>query len=213
MTDTFHWAVALSGATVAVWALLIFFIPNCMCSMFRYRLWRLRDTVKDDVLRGQLPDSGLTQEFLGGIEAFILVADKVTLIQMLLLPSDAEESQRRRKLFEEAVRLLKDEHQVRFLAYREEFKRVLLKRLLFGSLTGWGFLTLLLPAILLSLIVALVQRASVSMTDLTGRVFNWIEGATKRFGKGRPSLGLPDVTEKVMVMQAASPRSLTECAG
>ena len=214
ITGAFPWAVALAIATLAVWTIFIVFIPTCLCSMFRYRLWRLRDAVKDDMLYGRLPDRAFIGEFLSMVEAFILVADKFTLIQVILLPSNEEETARRRNALIQSLKELGEEHLQLFKAYRKEFVEIIVMRLVVGSLTGWVFLTLLLPALLLMLACRLVQRASISATDLVISVINHIEKMLNKLLNRQSHSYWPDVTGKIMIMGVISSQSTTlnDCA-
>ena len=209
--NDFWWAVALSGASIAVWIIFVVFIPNCLCSLFRYRLWRLRDAVKDDILYGRLPDRPFIREFVSMLESYILVANKLTLVQLLLLPSNKQEAERRIKELMQSIHELSEEPRKRILAYQEDLKLILVTRLFIGSVTGWIFLTFLMPAIIMMFIYRVIQRASVSATDLIVSVVGCIYKAMR---KDVDWDWQDDVTGKILTMRMASDPSetLSNCA-
>lgn len=208
------WVISLSVATVAAWAIVVFFIPSCLCSMFRYRLWRLRDSVKDDVIYGRLPSHEFVNELLGVIESFILIANRVTLIQVFSLPGDRTDSARHQKALEEWAGKLNEQQNHLFLAHRTELKTIIVSRLLLGSITGWAFLVLLLPGIVLMLVRSLVQRASLTATDLVVGVVRWVVAATRRARREDSDLDWQDLTARVVRMQTIEDgsKTLSDCA-
>ncbi len=212
-TGGFWWVLALSAASVAIWAIFIIFIPNCLCSLFRYRLWGLRDTVKDEILQGQLPDQQLVQGFLSAIETSILFAERLTLVQVLLLPSNMRSVQRQRQKFNHAIQQLDEKTRKRFLAHHNDLLAIFVTRLFIGSITGWAFLALLVPAITVMLFSSLAQRASLSITDALLTALRWIEKVLAKTLRKDPDLDWQGLAERIRRMRKVAPRpkTLSEC--
>ncbi len=213
-TGDFWWVVALSVACLGVWAIFMVFIPSCLCSLFRYRLWRLRDTVKDEILQAQLPDQEVVHEFLSVIESAILLAEKITLIQVLFLPVNERALHQQRRDSNRLIQQLDEGSRSRFLAHRKEFMGILILRLFIGSVGGWVFLVGLLPAIPIMLICRVVQRASVSITDVLISAIRFIERVWARALRKDPDLDWQSVAGRIVTMRRMSdpPKTLSECA-
>ncbi len=130
--------VVATLVVVVLWAALLFFVPSCLRSEFRYRLWQLRDNVYDDVLAGRLADSELTKLFIIEIEQVIRYSRFYTLVDAWVTPRSPKEIiDARRRFVTEQKQLLSADHLRRFEKYERQAGRVVLRHLLFGSPMGW----------------------------------------------------------------------------
>lgn len=82
-----EWAYLALGL---LWALavtigLFVIVPSCQASLFRYRMWQLRDSIYDDVRKGQLPDNQRVRSVLGSIEGAITSSKSITISRLGLV--------------------------------------------------------------------------------------------------------------------------------
>ncbi len=75
--------IILVASSTVVWGSAVFIVPQHVNSLFRYRLWRLRDDLQDYIFDGQLPDSPAVRELQEGIEALIQHSETITLSAFL----------------------------------------------------------------------------------------------------------------------------------
>lgn len=125
-------AVVVLG--VAMWAAIVFFIPSCTASFFRYSAWRVRDNIVDDVFNGTLPDHPAVWDVVESAEALIVTARELSMAKVAGFswafrgspprprPSRSGLSDAQKK------RLRDDDHQL---------QRSLALYLSFGTPTGW----------------------------------------------------------------------------
>lgn len=152
-------------------------IPRTMASLFRYRLWRLRDALVDDVLFDRIENTPEIEELRGHLETAIRTAEhltpgKLAVVAMYHSPRAKLELARRSTL-------LRDDHKP---SKREaEFGRLALRHLLFGSPTGWMF-SVILFGLLLPIAVAVYG---------TKRVREMVRDSYVRFGQFIGSLNIP----------------------
>ena len=78
--------VAITASVLISWLFLLYFVPRNMLSLFRYRLWRLRDAIRDDIHSGDLPDSKVTHLLVQVVESAIAVAPILTMLRYLIMP-------------------------------------------------------------------------------------------------------------------------------
>lgn len=76
-------AAVLALSFCALWACALFMVPDHVLSLFRYRLWRLRDHLQDCILDERLPDLPVVNDLLDTVESMIEHADRVTLSSFL----------------------------------------------------------------------------------------------------------------------------------
>ncbi len=65
------------GMTLFAWFCLVRIIPSCNVSMYRYRLWRLRDRVADELREGTFQEAEQAKGLLHFIEAVIVLAPEL----------------------------------------------------------------------------------------------------------------------------------------
>ena len=71
--------------TLFAWFGLIKLIPSCNLSMFRYRLWRLRDRLEDEVLDGAFKDASQPRALVRFIEGVIDLAPELGALKLLAM--------------------------------------------------------------------------------------------------------------------------------
>ena len=133
---------------------LIRVIPVCNRSLFRFRLWRFRDAIADEIRAGDFHDRDRARELVGLIEEVIQRAADVSAGKLLLLHIAARG--RLRNLTEPAISLEGlDEHDYDLLVDRcRTLEWAMRRHVLLGSPLGWIFFATLVP---LSLIAALIS--------------------------------------------------------
>lgn len=128
----------LIPAMLFLWAGILFIVPSYMRSLFRYRLWEIRDRAVDDLRAGRLADCYTVREFISMVEFAIRYANRMTLLEVIVTPplprpwAEARENGRRADLAE-----MSDDSRFRFERCAVGFSHALLRHVLGGSLTGW----------------------------------------------------------------------------
>lgn len=67
------------------WFSVVLLIPGYTESILRYRLWRVRDQVYDDIASGKLPDCRASRNLIDEVETLIRASHHMTLPRILLL--------------------------------------------------------------------------------------------------------------------------------
>jgi hypothetical protein len=75
--------IILFVSATAVWALAVYVIPQHVTSLFRYRLWKVRDELQDYILDEVLPGSPVVEDLLETVEGMIEHANNFTLASFL----------------------------------------------------------------------------------------------------------------------------------
>jgi hypothetical protein len=113
-------------------------IPLNIRSCLRYRIWRLRDRVVDDILKGEMPASKLLLQFVEGLETVCSEAIRFSLFKWLTFPTQPQEEQQRTiQMIEGGMAELTASQKQRFMEYQEEFNRLFFRLLLNASISGW----------------------------------------------------------------------------
>jgi len=93
-------AYALCTVRNSAMMTIFWIIPGCWTSQFRYRVWRLRDEIADDIRRHRFEDETQARILLGDVEAAIRCAHQLSMVNMLIVfrltrrhpPADAQGS-------------------------------------------------------------------------------------------------------------------------
>lgn len=153
VTTTIVIALMATILVLAGWTIFVFEVPSYTSSMFRYRLWRVRDSIADDVIDGVLSDSKGSQLLISEIENVINQAADVSLFKILLLgkmPSNIQKAIESERT--ESFRNLPVGEQNKLRAYRKEVYEIILKHCLIGCRSGWLFLV---PAVPIATVIVL----------------------------------------------------------
>jgi hypothetical protein len=77
--------VSVVAIALFAWASVVRIVPFCAVSLFRYRLWRIRDQLVDEVRHGKFDDIEQPKILVSLVEATIAGAKDLTALNMLLL--------------------------------------------------------------------------------------------------------------------------------
>lgn len=122
------------GLTLGV----LWFIPSCMRSVFRYRLWRIRDALFDEVTAGTIPDETVIDELITRIEHLIRLSRHVTLYKFITTGIITAWDLREHERYEDAkARTLPPECRQQIARYERQVGRAMATHLYFGSPSGW----------------------------------------------------------------------------
>jgi hypothetical protein len=146
--------ITLTAAGIALFAWVSVFkiVPACSASFLRYRLWRLRDKLVDEIRHGRFRDQRQPKRLVSLVETAIEDAADLTALNLFLLRVSVGRVPPPRLLDLEEVH---PADQALIEAHVEELARAAISHTLRGTPSGWLVATLLLPPFLL---VALVSR-------------------------------------------------------
>lgn len=126
----------LAVTCIAGWTGVIFVIPWCQRSRYRYRLWQMRDQIVDDVICNKIPSHPAVVELVARIETHIRCVDSFTLASTMTeyigrrafeLPVDGSLD----------VTLLGSTEGAIISRYLSEFNKAKVRHLFVGSPSGW----------------------------------------------------------------------------
>jgi hypothetical protein len=120
--------------------------------MFRYRLWRLRDRLADEIRDRVFDDDAQPKLLLQFVEASIEIAPDVGAIKLLFVRWSSRHI-RTREFFD--FERLSPDDAARMTTYFNEFRALSVRHVAFGSLSGWILTALLAP---LAVLVTLIER-------------------------------------------------------
>jgi hypothetical protein len=155
-----EWLVFAAWVAGAVfgWLGLVFFVPSNLRSLFRYRLWRLRDQMVDQVILGKLPPIPFVENYIRMIEVVIMRTSQITLLHWAWAPTSSSAVERFESDLREAERILSDDQKRLLEQSRGQFQGIIVHRLLFGSVSGWGFLAVSCPIVTVVLVYKFAKK-------------------------------------------------------
>lgn len=127
-------------------AAILIVIPATLRSLFRYKLWRIRDAAMDDVLSDRLPDVPVVQAFINGIEGVLASPGHMTMLRWLAFSPPESTRRAARRIFHQGLQSLTPEQQDLLADYLNSFVRAVTKHLLIGAPSGWIASVLIFPA-------------------------------------------------------------------
>jgi hypothetical protein len=137
---------ALIAVAVFVWACLFKVIPNCLLSLFRYKLWRQRDQLAREIRCGEYEHRESAEMVLGEIECFIEGAAQLSPLNIGLLYLSA-----RGIVVVPEDRLilqkLPADERARLESTLDDFHRAVAKHVLLGTPSGWLVTFLAVPVV------------------------------------------------------------------
>lgn len=172
--EAIAFVAAVVLVAVPVWVLFLHVLPSHLCSLFRYKLWRTRDAVVDDVFRGRLPRNDQVGLLLNGIERTIQVSRHFTVFRSRFLPrADSRvlgQIQSTRQAFLDGI---DDECRKRYLAHENAFTTAVGLHAFVGSPSGW-FAALIVVALFAAILPLAILVGIVKWTlRRAGRAVNW----------------------------------------
>jgi hypothetical protein len=120
---------------VALWAAVIFFIPSCTASLFRYRVWELRDAIVDDVFDDRLPEDPAVWDVVDRFEAMIVIARHLSMGKLFAFKRALRDAQPEPPLSRAALTV---DQRKRLSDYEHDLQRALALYLTLGTPTGWA---------------------------------------------------------------------------
>ena len=113
-------------------------IPANLTSLFRYRLWQLRDEIVDGIFNGRIEGTEAMVVLIRQIEEAIVTANRVTLFMVTFspsLPKAVEEAGQEYR--DEVLSKLSEEQRTAYDEYFARFLSVIGRRLGFGSVSSY----------------------------------------------------------------------------
>ncbi len=120
--------------TLLAWASLFKIVPACATSSFRYRLWRIRDEVCDEVAAGEYRDPEQAQALVRLLEASIENADDLSALNVWMLHV-ASRGKTPPDIFHLDDLVAMDKERLR--QHLDRFEVALVKKALGGTPSGW----------------------------------------------------------------------------
>jgi hypothetical protein len=128
---------------LAAWIAIFIVVPSCMQSLFRHRLWRLRDGVVDRIRAGDFADAEPFRGLVHEIECAILAAPEVSPFRIGLLRAVGRDLLRTAKFdYFDPVKVHAADREVAD-EYYAGFRSAFYRQFLFGSPSGWLLLIML----------------------------------------------------------------------
>lgn len=210
--STFILVTSLVLALLPIWVLFLYVVPRHQTSRFRYRLWEIRDEVKDSVYRGELPDNDAVNILGMHVESFIRHAHETGLVSFLLVASANDPY---RSDVEEAIDRSKatmSDGQLKLLSeYEASLYEEVLKHLVTGSLVGWLFGIFVAPIALVIVVARIVRDVRRRLRDSA----NWESLAFARiaFAALIPFIVTPSRIHAISVRDANITQTPIACVG
>jgi len=151
------------GLTLFAWFGLIKLIPSCNLSVFRYRLWRLRDSLADDVLDGSFQDSTQPQILVRFLEGVIELAPEMGALKLVVMRWSCRHVQTPELFDREALEALDPKDRAIMERRLNELRQIAVRHVLFGSPSGWMLTFVLVPV---AVVASLLEH---TFRLLTGR--------------------------------------------
>src|SRR5713226_7552444 len=123
---------------VSLWGCATFLVPSHINSLFRYKLWKLRDEFQDHIHYQRLPQSAAVNELLSLFEMMIRCSDDLKLSDFLVLriTRDAR-TQPNSNLSMEAISQLPEEQRELLLSFVERATDAMILKLVTSGPFGW----------------------------------------------------------------------------
>jgi hypothetical protein len=152
--------IVLFGMT-ALFVLDCYLFRRSMISLFRYRLWEVRDNTVDAMLAGEIPSIELIREHVETVESFIENADEITLLRWLTLPEMPSEYLAQKKMeWESGLAEMTEAQRKLFLKHHQALINTIYFHLMLRSVSGWIILaTATVFIVVAAPVVAIVQAA------------------------------------------------------
>lgn len=186
--NTLDWtvlAIAVLGTGSATFAFGVV-IPRSIRSMFRYRLWQLRDGLVDDILENRISKSTAALRLLDRTEYLIACSSRLSLMTWVAIPKPPQEYRNRQQAkWESEFAKLSSPDQTSLRKYVDEVDSLLHLFLFYVSPVGWATAlivgTIALPfLVVVSLLHAFrspYKYAHKRVCDFRSDVENWLVGS------------------------------------
>jgi len=132
------WYLTISVAVMFGWVGMFVVTPSTVRSIVRHHLWRLRDSVVDAILSGELTQSEASEDLVAQIETTILHAHRMTAWSVCFIRRPPAEWIRAEEIAqEERLAALTPEERRLIQRHEMSYRRMLGAHLLLGSPLGW----------------------------------------------------------------------------
>ena len=127
---------------VAAWVSVFFVIPSCLRTLFRNHMWRLRDSIVDEIRSDHYRDAAQPKHLVEEIELAIRCAREISVFRLGLLAAVTRgvEPPPARERFDLDATDPADREELKLKL--GEFRMALLRHAVFGGPSGWIFLIL-----------------------------------------------------------------------
>jgi hypothetical protein len=153
---------------LAAWFSLTKVVPSCATSRYRYRLWRQRDTLADEIRHSKFHNSEAAQKVLTLIDIAIEDAEDLSAFNFILFGWVF----RKEEIPKDPLALgdLTDFDHECLSQYLQEVQSALLSKTLLGSVSGWVITAFVFPFVLVAAIrhsgrPLVLERASDRIRD------------------------------------------------
>jgi hypothetical protein len=172
---------------IGFWIVLFGAVPAMVRSLFRYRLWLLRDSLADDLLFDRLGDSEAAKIMLRMIESNLSTSDEVTFVRVAMLSRAATAVSDEPSIAKAIAKLDAREKNI-MNGYRFRYSFLMSLQLTLGSPIGWVILVMLFPFIVLLSVYNACQRSSEQVANalvtLVRRLVDLDNVPPSNFGNG-----------------------------
>lgn len=149
------WLLLLTAASFAA---LFYVVPYSGLSVYRHKLWRLRDAIHRDIRTGVIPPGQVADELLGGVEKTIRFAKEMSFANVLIfgvLRKDPANDER----FEETqarIQALPERCRELVLKHQHDYAFITLRHSIFFTPSGWFAAIVLVPLLPIVFLVAYI---------------------------------------------------------
>ena len=137
--------VVLLAWGLVAWLSIFVVFPSCMQSLFRHRLWRLRDSVVRAIRTQRIVEPEPVHGLIREIECAILAAPEVSPFRITLLRFVSRDVLREAKVESFEPDNVHPADRVLAQTYLAEFRAAFFRQVLFGSPSGWLVVVILAP--------------------------------------------------------------------
>jgi hypothetical protein len=138
------------GLSLLAWACIVWIVPSYATSHLRYRLWRLRDELVDDIRAGKFDDDEQPRELVAIVESVIERAAEFSALNVVLLRLSV--GRRFRPPHPLKLDKVSDRDRERLEQCLEGLLDAVMVKSLLGTPSGWLMCVVLFPVALLSAI-------------------------------------------------------------
>jgi hypothetical protein len=149
----------LVGMSLFAWFCLVKIVPDCNVSMYRYRLWRVRDRLADQIRWGQFDCDAPARALLWDVEQYIAQAPEVGFVKLLFSRWAKRGCQPEPDVLQRNDLTADDRR--RLETYVHELDHIHVRHIAFGSPSGWVITLLLVPAAIVASAIHRLGRSGI----------------------------------------------------
>lgn len=153
---------------LGAWFSVFKIVPDCATSHFRYRLWRLRDCLVDEIRHGEYENAEKPRRLLALIELVIAEAADLSALNLLLAHLAARGVERRDDPL--GLRGLRVEDASRLQKHRSELEHAMFAKAFAGTPSGWIAMLIAGPLAVIAVVARLAAHGNRDGGSLVARV-------------------------------------------